>query len=207
MKKTLMIVLATMAVGTARAASAAAIEKAAPAAEAGNKGFDATLIESWPEKPKLIAYAMIEKYGKPDASSNRMLVWHDNGPWKRTIVYREEVEHLFPIEHTDFLEQTVAYKVPVDKVGELAKFDGSVIVDRTKGELSARCDKEENNRLALNLADEISRGKRSAADARDFFTRTVQMSMAGKSSDLMDDLKIKATTDGTGDPDSATDKK
>ena len=30
--------------------------------------------------------------------------------------------------------------MPPEKVGELAKFDGSVIVERTAGEVSARCD-------------------------------------------------------------------
>ena len=167
-------------------------------------GFNDSLIGAWPDKPRAIAHAMIEKYGAPDTYSDRMLVWHDNGAWKRTIVYREEVEHLFPVKHTDFLEQTVNYKVPVDKVGDLAKFDGSVIVDRTRGELSARCDKEENNRLALNVADEIVRGKRTVADARDFFTKTVETKMAGKSSDYMDMLKITSVASGAMDPDAPT---
>jgi hypothetical protein len=168
-------------------------------------GFNDSLITAWPEKPRVIAHAMIDKYGAPDTYSDRMLVWHDNGAWKRTIVYRDEVEHLFPVKHTDFLEQTVAYKVPVDKVGDLAKFDGSVIVDRTRGELSARCDKEENNRLALNLADEIARGKRSVTEARDFYTKTVATRMAGKSSDYMDKLSFTpASPASTVDPDAAT---
>ena len=192
MKSILKIMTVALAFG---ALKAAAIEPAVSSAAAG--GFNESVITAWPEKPRTIAHAMIDKYGTPDTFSDRMLVWHDNGAWKRTIVYRDEVEHLFPVKHTDFLEQTVAYKVPVDKVGDLAKFDGSVIVDRTRGELSARCDKEENNRLALNLADEIARGKRTVTEARDFFTKTVETKMAGKSSDYMDSLSFTPSASGT----------
>jgi hypothetical protein len=51
--------------------------------------------------------------------------------------------------------------VPPDKFDELAEYDGSVIVERTKGEIAARCDLEGANFLALNLAHEIVTGKRS----------------------------------------------
>jgi len=37
----------------------------------------------------------------------------------------------------------------------LAKYDGTVASDRTRGELGARCDKEVANVLALNLAHEV----------------------------------------------------
>jgi hypothetical protein len=181
------LMLCALSFGTTNAAAADAAD--APVITNVN-GFNDSLIAGWPEKPRAIARAMFEKYGAPDTYSDRMLVWHDNGAWKRTIVYRDEVEHMFPVKHTDFLEQTVAYKVPLDKVGDLARFDGSVIVDRTRGELSARCDKEENNRLALNMADEISRGKRSVSDARAFLTKTIAMRMAGKSSESMDKLSF-----------------
>ncbi|MEX2153654.1 MAG: hypothetical protein WD825_09970 [Gemmatimonadaceae bacterium] len=56
--------------------------------------------------------------------------------------------HSFPKPHTDLLEQFIDYRVPVDKYDELAAYDGSVIVERTKGEISARCDKEAMNFLA-----------------------------------------------------------
>ena len=44
------------------------------------------------------------------------------------------------------------------EVLDLARFDGSVIVERTRGEIGARCDKEEMNYLALNLAHDIVTG-------------------------------------------------
>ncbi len=48
----------------------------------------------------------------------------------------------------------------MDKYEDLAMFDGSVIVERTKDEISARCDKEEMNLLALNLANDVAAGKK-----------------------------------------------
>ncbi|MGH8284417.1 MAG: hypothetical protein ACRETT_01460 [Steroidobacteraceae bacterium] len=35
--------------------------------------------------------------------------------------------------HKDVLEQVIDYKVPPDKFDDLARYDGSVIAERTKG--------------------------------------------------------------------------
>src|SRR5690606_40011013 len=47
-------------------------------------------------------------------------------------------------------------------------FDGSLIVARTKGEVTANCDNEGANILALNLMHEIVTGIRTPQEARDF---------------------------------------
>ena len=72
---------------------------------------------------------------------------------------------------TDFLEQFIDYKVPVDMFSKLAEYDGSVIAERTKGELSARCGGTSMNFVAINLAHEIITGRRTVAEARDEYTR------------------------------------
>jgi hypothetical protein len=43
--------------------------------------------------------------------------------------------------------------VPVDTFNDLAAFDGSVLVDRTKGEISARCEGQEASLLALKAGE------------------------------------------------------
>jgi hypothetical protein len=53
------------------------------------------------------------------------------------------VEHQFPVPHIDSVESFIDYAVPPEKVSALAEFDGSVIVDRTAGEVSARCHDEQ----------------------------------------------------------------
>jgi hypothetical protein len=53
----------------------------------------------------------------------------------------------------------------------LAEFDGSVIVERTAGEVSARCHDEEANNLALNLMHDIVTGEKNAFEARDYYAK------------------------------------
>jgi hypothetical protein len=101
-----------------------------------------------------------------------------------------EIEHRFPAPHKDVLEQFVDYQVPADKFDELAMYDGSVIAERTKGELSARCDKEEANILALNLADEVVTGKRSVEDARMYYGEQIMLLKQGQSSPYLSKLRF-----------------
>lgn len=145
-----------------------------------NKQQAEEFIRGWPGEAKKAATAMIQKYGAPNEYTESMLVWNNNGPWLRTIVYKEEVDHHFPMPHKDVMEQFVGYDVPVDKFNALAEYDGSVIVERTKGVMSARCDKEEANILALNLAHDIVEGKRSVEDARQFYAQTIMQLMKGE---------------------------
>ncbi len=86
--------------------------------------------------------------------------------WKRTIVFRMEYAHEFPVHHTDVMQQWIDYEADLSKYDELGMYDGSVVVERTSGEMSARCDKEAANFLALNLAHEINTGKSSVEHAR-----------------------------------------
>jgi len=94
-------------------------------------------------------------------------------------VYNLETPHDFPIPHVDFLEHTIIYKVPQDKVGDLVAFDGSSTIDRTTGELSARCDLESHNVLTLNLDNDIVTGKKSVEQARKDFGEIVGQEAMG----------------------------
>ena len=168
----------------------------------GTQSSASDIIRGWPHVSQQAAQRTIERYGEPDAVSDRMLVWHDNGPWKRTIVHRDEAPHNFPRAHTDVIEQTISYRVPADKFDELASFDGSVTADRTRGELSATCDREEMNFLALNLADEVVNGKRGVMEARQFYGQTVTMTEAGRESEYTQKLLFKSRGPAA-DPDQA----
>jgi hypothetical protein len=158
--------------------------------------------EKWPEKPKTMAQKLVEKYGEPNEITPSRLIWNNNGPWKRTILYGDEIKHNFPAEHTDFLEQTIDYEVPVMMFEKLAIYDGSVIAERTKGEISARCDKEEANFLAINLAHEIVTGKRNVFTARNFYGETMAaMTNRHEVSPYMQKLMFTLPKGDTGDPD------
>jgi hypothetical protein len=158
-------------------------------------------ISNWPAKPQEVANTMIDKYGPPDEVTSAMLVWNNKGPWKRTILFKEEVPHDFPKPHTDLLQQFIDYKTPVDKFDDLAQYDGSVIVERTKGEISARCDKEEMNFLALNLANDVATGKKTVEEARQYYAKAAMAFMKGEKDPYTQGLKFNVSKSGTGDKD------
>ncbi len=138
------------------------------------------IIADWPERPLLGARQMIAQYGAPQIAVDAKLVWIDQGPYKRITVTKQEDHHDFPLPHMDYMEHTISYKVPAGKADELMKFDGSVTFDKTRGEMSARCDLEGHNILTLNLANDIVTGKTTAEEARVTFGETIGADMAGK---------------------------
>ncbi len=138
------------------------------------------IVAAWLERPRLGANEMIEKYGMPQEVTPQQLIWRDVGKFKRITVYNLETPHDFPMPHVDFLEHTIAYDVPQDKVGALIEFDGSSTINRTVGELSARCDLEGHNILTLNLDHDIVTGKKSVAQARKAFGDIVGQDVKGE---------------------------
>ncbi|HEV2294140.1 MAG TPA: hypothetical protein VGR35_09800 [Tepidisphaeraceae bacterium] len=166
---------------------------AAKAASGGSAESIQQAIAKWPETPKKVAQKMMEQYGPPSGVMPSRLIWNNpqKGPWAEIILSRDEVQHDFPMKHTDVLEQVIYYDVPVDKVEELAKYDGSVIVERTKGTLSARCDKEAANFLALNLAHDIITGKENVEEARQAYAQAIQQSMKGQMPETMQKLMFE----------------
>jgi hypothetical protein len=159
------------------------------------------VIAGWPAKPKEAAQATIAKYGQPDGITPEKLMWMNKGPWKAIIVNRREVPHSFPKAHTDLLEGVIDYRVPPDKFDELAQYDGSVIAERTRGTLAARCDKEEMNFLALNLAHDIVTGRKTVAAARKEYADTAMAFMNGEKRPYTQKLQFDAMKGNTGDPD------
>lgn len=159
------------------------------------------LIEDWAPMPKKSAHQTIEKYGSPNEALASRLIWYNNGPWKRTIVYRDEVLHNFPAPHTDVIEQFIDYQVPPEKFSELAEFDGSVIVERTKGEVSARCDMEAANILALNLMHDIVTGKHTAEKAREIYSEVTGAYVLNKPAPYAEKLQFSVPSSDTADAD------
>ena len=162
------------------------------------------VIANWPTNPKRVAGEVMKKYGEPNEATPTMLVWHNNGPWKRTVLHVEEAPHLFPKPHTDMLQQFIDYKVPPEKFDEVAMYDGSVVAERTVGEMSARCDKEEMNFLALNLAHDVATGGKTVQEARDYYTRAVIDFVKGEMDPYVQKLQFDVPKGGTGDPDKTT---
>jgi hypothetical protein len=58
------------------------------------------------------------------------------GPWKRMVASKAYHEHNFPAPHVRS-NRSSTIVVPPEKFFEIAAFDGSVIVERTAGGVSA----------------------------------------------------------------------
>jgi hypothetical protein len=159
-----------------------------------------TVIKGWPEQARSIARAMIEKYGQPSRFSADAVVWYDNAPWQKTVVYRVAWPHSVTMRDKDYLEQTIGYQVPNDKVNALKRFDKRLDVNQTSGELSSRSESESMNILALNLADEIVNDRRSVEDARDFYRETARLSRSGKSSRYLEGFLFELHNNRSSDP-------
>jgi hypothetical protein len=132
-----------------------------------------TYLRSWPEHANKAAKATIAAYGLPNEATPSMFIWIENGPWLRTVVYKDEVVHDFPRSHYDVIENTVRMVVPVSKVNDIVAFEGSATVHRTEGLVSVRSNNEAMNYLAINLIYDIANGRRNALAARKAYARGV----------------------------------
>jgi hypothetical protein len=159
-------------------------------------------LAGWPIETRALATQLTTKYGKPAEASASRLVWNGNGPWKRTVLYREEVQHNFPMRHKAVLEQTVNYKVPLPKFAELAEYNGSITVSKLLGEISVRSESEDSNFLTLNIADDIIKGERSVQQALAYHAQTIRGKMTGDRGAYLEKLKFTPpkTNAETADP-------
>jgi hypothetical protein len=160
-----------------------------------------TLIAGWPDAPKRGAWQMLEQYGPPNEATPTKLFWYRAGPWKRIIVTSDVVTHNFPSPHSDFLTQYIDYLVPPEKFDEIARFDGSCLLDRTAGEAGARCDSEAANTITLNLMHDIVTGTTTVEEARETFGEIMVAYTLGRPAPYAEGLQFALPQGGTEDED------
>lgn len=157
--------------------------------------------EGWPEESREAAQLVIDTYGEPDEITESQLMWDRPGPWKRIVASKAFYEHNFPAPHNDSVESFIDYRVPVEKFSDLAAFDGSVIVERTTGEVSARCHDEQANFLALNLMHDIVTGAKSVEQARAYYAKEFADYRRNKPTPYMEKLHFSPAGQNAADPD------
>jgi hypothetical protein len=160
-----------------------------------------SILKDWPTPQKNIADQMVAKYGLPNEATTTKLFWYNNAPWKRTEISRDIVLHHWPTVHTDFLTQVIDYRVPPEMFHLIAQFDGSIICDRTRSEISARCDSESANVLGMNMVHEIVTGKRTVEDARRISCENTVAYNLGRSAPYAERILFKVPQGGTEDLD------
>lgn len=162
------------------------------------------IVDAWPQGPRESAQRLVEYYGEPDEYSQSQIIWYDtHDGWKRTVLSREETPHEFPAHHNDYLEQFIDYRVPLGMYDRLAEYDGSVMIERTKGEMSARCAGTSMNFVAVNLAHDIVTGKRSVEQAREEYGRLYEAFQNGEKPPYTQAFQFELPRD-TRDPDVRT---
>jgi hypothetical protein len=161
------------------------------------------MIQTWPAVAQLAITETIAKYGNPDMVTMEEFIWLNKGVWNKICITKQDTKHNFPMAHTDMMQTTINYKVPVGLMDDLGKFDGSITFDRTQGTMSARCDSEPHNFLALNLANDIITSKKTVQEARNAFSSIVKQKIKGENPAYMQQLNF-FTHDDAPDPDKHT---
>jgi hypothetical protein len=146
-----------------------------PSAEA--LAWSQKALAGWPDTTRRLGAQLVTKYGQPAETTARQVTWINNGQWARTTLYKEGVQHNFAAPHRNILEQAVLYKVPADKLADLAGFNRSLVPNLARGELASFSDSEELNFLAINVADDILKGERTTEEARIYFAQIVRARM------------------------------
>ena len=159
------------------------------------------VIQEWPQESREATQLVIDQYGEPDEATKTQLTWHRKGPWKRIVATQFFFRHNFPAPHIDCVESFIDYRVPIDKFTPLAEFDGSVVAERTAGEVSARCHDEQANFLALNLMHDVVTGKKSVQEARQYYAKEFLDYRRKKPTPYMERLHFTPGSGDTGDPD------
>lgn len=147
--------------GTPQSAQAQTQQKNKVASDKAN-----SLTSGWPQASITAAREMIEKHGDPQEVTSEELIWRNVAPFKKIVVHKTVYNHKFPLMHQNSLEHVVDYRAPVSKIDDIWRYNGSIVLDRTKGEMSSFSDNEAANILALNLAHDVMMGKRGSDNAR-----------------------------------------
>lgn len=145
------------------------------------------VISNWTGPSLLVARRMLEKYGAPEKVESSRLTWRGRGVWKQIVVW-DEMPLYVSDQPLEVMAQTISYHVPAEAVGELEAFSANLVISYSDEELAVRSDCEETSFLVLNLADEIVRKSRTAAEARAFYNKTVMLAASGKSSPYLERL-------------------
>lgn len=140
----------------------------------------AALTPGWPDASSQAAKDLIAKYGDPQETTSDMLIWRNVAPFKKIVVHKQIYSSHFPLLHQNAVEHTVDYKAPVEKIDDVWRFDGSIVLNRNRGEMSAFGQNEPMNILAFNLADKVLRGQMGSEAARVTYGKEYLNYMDGK---------------------------
>lgn len=124
------------------------------------------LTSGWPDSAVTAAKEMVVRYGEPTEVTRDSLLWKNVPVFKRIIVHREVYSNRFPLLHQTPLEHVVNYDAKEGRIEDVSEYDGSIVFDRTRGEVSVSGENESMNILSINLAHNIMQGNMTPSQAR-----------------------------------------
>ncbi len=155
--------------------------------QARTKAQAQATVDSWPAASRQAASALLAKYGAPDSAGAKYLSWRLRGEWTRVSVYRDDE----PAKRNGIVEDVVRFEAPLESWRDLKDLGLGVRYEAIGETLSAASASEQANTLALNLAVDVIKGRRTAREARDFYAKAQKLAAAGKSSDYALSLKFE----------------
>jgi len=116
---------------------------------------------------------MCEYYGLPDYVKPSVKNYHAGCCWiniagvDKVEVMDEAIEHASPIPHFDFVYSTIYLdkKLKASHVGDFAVVTGSILCDKLKNQVTARCGKLVKNAVTLQFVKDVVAGKVDAKKA------------------------------------------
>lgn len=109
--------------------------------------------------PKQKYNELIEELGEPYFIVNKpggLVLWSKPDFFQEIILRDESIEHSHPTKHCDFIYITVKVYIPDDTIDVIETISDSIVYDRLKKELTARCNSLETIVATLQLAMEVT---------------------------------------------------
>ena len=122
-------------------------------------GSPTDVLQKWNHKDAAeYAQKLIDDYGEPDEYTESQLTWYDISQFNDTTVKDESVPHEFPKMHRDFVYSTMEIEVPEDMVPVFARATESILIDRLKNTVTARCGDIYANAITLGFVQDVLSG-------------------------------------------------
>lgn len=138
--------------------------------------------------PKERFFDVMEELGKPTSIDRRpggLAIWNkatlmERGHcWERVELRDEQIPHLDPAPHVDFLYYHFKLNIPAEKLQDILELSSSVYYDRLKREIVARCHTPSASIATIYLAMLVATGKMSGKEAKARYGEYVMSTFPG----------------------------
>lgn len=134
------------------------------------------VITHWIHKsPKEYAQKLVDVYGNPTWAAGTELCWENvPGIFTKIYVKDEELPHNFPKPHLDYVYSAVNYHLSIDHVDTVAQMTESVLVDRLKNEIQARCHMLLANAITIQAVFDVVRNEMKPGAAKTMYSQRIK---------------------------------